>query len=136
MARSARIGAESSATARSCHWRVLALVAGGYFFDVLDLTILGALVPDMVKSGFLTAPQVAAVGSATLAGLLIGCVGQGEFTDRFGRKAVYQFNLLLYGVATQCSVLSRGSGSAPSSRCVFPIPPNTRQRIFAAASSL
>jgi putative MFS transporter len=82
------------------HWRVLALVAGGYFFDVLDLTILGALVPDMIKSGFITAPKVAAVGSATLIGLLIGCVGQGEFTDRFGRKAVYQFNLLLYGVAT------------------------------------
>ena len=70
------------------------------FFDVLDLTILGALVPDMIKSGFITAPQVAAVGSATLVGLLIGCVGQGKFTDRFGRKAVYQFNLLLYGVAT------------------------------------
>ena len=78
------------------YWRVLALVAGGYFFDVLDLTILRALVPDMIKSGFITAPQVAAVGSATL----IGCVGQGEFTDRFGRKAVYQFNPLLYGVAT------------------------------------
>jgi MFS transporter, putative metabolite:H+ symporter len=82
------------------HWRVLALVAAGYFFDVLDLTILGALVPDMIKSGFITAPQVAMVGSATLVGLLIGCVGQGEFTDRFGRKAVYQFNLLLYAAAT------------------------------------
>ena len=82
------------------HWRVLALVAAGYFFDVLDLTILGALVPDMIKSGFMTAPQVAVVGSSTLIGLLIGCLGQGEFTDRYGRKAVYQFNLLLYGVAT------------------------------------
>ena len=27
-------------------------------------------------------------------------LGQGEFTDRFGRKAVYQFNLLLFGLAT------------------------------------
>ncbi len=87
------------------HWRVLALVAGGYFFDVLDLTILGALVPDMIHSGFITAPQVAIVGSSTLIGLLIGCVGQGEFTDRFGRKAVYQFNLLLYGVATIAACL-------------------------------
>src|SRR5580693_3502436 len=60
------------------HWRVLALVAGGYFFDVLDLTILGALVPDMINSGFITAPQVAVVGSSTLFGLLIGCIGQGE----------------------------------------------------------
>jgi len=88
------------------HWRVLALVAGGYFFDVLDLTILGALVPDMIKTNFITAPQVAMVGSSTLIGLLIGCVGQGEFTDRFGRKAVYQFNLLLYGVATIAAAFS------------------------------
>jgi MFS transporter, putative metabolite:H+ symporter len=88
------------------HWRVLALVAGGYFFDVLDLTIFGALVPDMIHSGFISAPQVAVVGSSTLIGLLIGCVGQGEFTDRFGRKAVYQFNLLLYGVATIAAAFS------------------------------
>ena len=27
-------------------------------------------------------------------------MGQGEFTDRFGRKTVYQFNLLLFGLAT------------------------------------
>jgi hypothetical protein len=31
--------------------------------------------------------------------LFIGTLGQGEFTDRFGRKTVYQFNLLLFGVA-------------------------------------
>jgi hypothetical protein len=34
------------------HWRVLALVAGGYFFDVLDLTILGALVPSVERDTF------------------------------------------------------------------------------------
>jgi hypothetical protein len=34
------------------HWQVLALVASGYFFDVLDFTIFGALVPDLIKSGF------------------------------------------------------------------------------------
>jgi MFS transporter, putative metabolite:H+ symporter len=88
------------------HWRILALVAGGYFFDVPDLTILGALVPDIINSGFITTPQVAVVGSSTLVGPPIGCVGQGEFTDRFGRKAVYQFNLLLYGVATIAAAFS------------------------------
>src|SRR5207302_1231642 len=77
------------------HWRVLALVAGGYFFDVIDFTIFGALVPDIIKSGFATAYQVSWIGFATLIGLGIGTLGQGEFTDRFGRKAVYQFGLLL-----------------------------------------
>src|SRR5713226_3011261 len=74
------------------HWQVLALVASGYFFDVLDFTIFGALVPDLIKSGFVTQAQVPWIGSVTVAGLFVGTLGQGEFTDRFGRKAVYQFN--------------------------------------------
>ena len=87
------------------HWRVLALVAAGYFFDVLDFTIFGALVPDLIHSGFVTQQQVPWIGSITLLGLFVGTLGQGEFTDRFGRKAVYQFNLLLYGVATILAAL-------------------------------
>ncbi len=82
------------------HWRVLALVASGYFIDVLDYTIFGALTPDLISTGFMTASGAASIGSVTLIGLFIGALGQGEFTDRFGRKAVYQFNLLLFGLAT------------------------------------
>ena len=84
----------------SIHWRVLSLVAAGYFIDVIDYTMFGAMTPDMIHSGFLTAPDAATVNSVTLIGLFLGAVGQGEFTDRSGRKAVYQFNLLLFGLAT------------------------------------
>jgi putative MFS transporter len=87
------------------HWRVLALVASGLFFDVMDFTIFGALVPDLLKSGFVTQAQVPWIGSVTVAGLFVGTLGQGEFTDRFGRKAVYQFNLLLFGLATILAAL-------------------------------
>ncbi len=87
------------------HWRVLALVASGYFCDVIDFTIFGALVPDLIKSGFVTQAQVPWIGSITLLGLFVGTLGQGEFTDRFGRKTVYQFNLLLFGVATIVAAL-------------------------------
>jgi putative MFS transporter len=82
------------------HWRVLALVASGYFCDVIDFTIFGALVPDLIRTGFVTQQQVPWIGSITLLGLFVGTLGQGEFTDRFGRKTVYQFNLLLFGAAT------------------------------------
>jgi MFS transporter, putative metabolite:H+ symporter len=90
----------------SIHWRVFALIAAGYFLDVADYVILGALVPDMVRSGFATTTQIATVASATLFGLFIGTIVQGEFTDRFGRKTVYQFNLLLYGLATIAAAFS------------------------------
>src|ERR1700730_13188177 len=88
------------------HYRVFALIAAGYFFDVCDYVILGSLIPDMVRSGFATPAQIATVASATLFGLFLGTVAQGEFTDRFGRKTVYQFNLLLYGTATIVAAFS------------------------------
>jgi putative MFS transporter len=82
------------------HYKIFGLIAAGYFFDIANMAVLGALVPMMLRTNFMTSGQVAVVGSATLFGLAVGCAGQGEFTDRFGRKAVYQFNLLLFGLAT------------------------------------
>src|ERR1700720_3336416 len=87
------------------HWRVLALVASGLFFDVMDFTIFGALVPDLIASKFVTPAQVPWTGRATVGGLFVGPLGQGDFTDRFVRKAVYQFNLLLFGLATIIAAL-------------------------------
>ena len=82
------------------HKRVIALIAGGYFFDVIDFTIFGALVPYILSSKFATGPEVAAIGSAAIFGMFIGTAGQGQLSDRFGRRFIYQFNLLLFGVFT------------------------------------
>src|SRR6202790_1860432 len=57
------------------HWQVLTLVASGLFFDVMDFTIFGALVPDLLKSGFVTQAQVPWIGSVTVAGLFVGTLG-------------------------------------------------------------
>ncbi len=88
------------------HYRVLALITFAYFFDVIDFIILGALVPDMVRSGFAAPAAIGAIGTAQLVGLFIGTAGQGEFTDRFGRKRVFQAAVLLYSVATILAALS------------------------------
>jgi putative MFS transporter len=82
------------------HRRVIALIAAGYFFDVIDFTILGALIPFILQSGFATPAEAAAIGSSAIFGMFIGTAGQGEFSDRFGRKNIYQFNLLLFGIFT------------------------------------
>jgi len=82
------------------HRRVIGLIAAGYFFDVIDFTVFGSLVPYILHSNFATGPEVAAIGSATVLGLFIGTAGQGEFSDRFGRRFIYQFNLLLFGIFT------------------------------------
>jgi putative MFS transporter len=82
------------------HRRVIALIAAGYFFDVIDFTVFGSLVPYILQSKFASGAEVAAIGSATIFGMFIGTAGQGEFSDRFGRRFIYQFNLLLFGIFT------------------------------------
>ena len=109
------------------HVRVIALIAAGYFFDVIDLIVLGSLIPDMVQSKFATGAQAGLVGSATVFGMFIGAAGQGEFSDRWGRKSVYQFNLLLFGIFTILGAL------APSSRSLSPMRANIHPSAFAGA---
>ena len=88
------------------HIKVVALIAAGYFFDVIDLIVLGSLIPDMLQSNFATRPEAAWIGSATVFGMFIGAAGQGEFSDRWGRKTVYQFNLLVFGMFTILGALA------------------------------
>ena len=88
------------------HVKVVALIAAGYFFDVIDLIVLGSLIPDMIATKFATGPEAAIIGSATVFGMFLGGIGQGEFSDRWGRKTVYQFNLLLFGAFTILGALA------------------------------
>ena len=94
------------ATISPLHRRVIALIAAGYFFDVIDFTVFGALVPYILQSKFATGAEVAAIGSATVFGMFLGTAGQGEFSDRFGRRFIYQFNLLLFGIFTILGALA------------------------------
>jgi putative MFS transporter len=81
------------------HVKIVGLIAAGYFFDVIDFTIFGALNLYMTKS-FASPAEFAFIGSAAIFGMAIGTAGQGELSDRFGRRFIYQFNLLLFGIFT------------------------------------
>src|SRR5665647_1863228 len=88
------------------HKKIVGLIAAGYFFDVIDFTIFGSMVPYILQSKFATGAEVAAIGSATIFGMFIGTAGQGQFSDRFGRRFIYQFNMLLFGIFTILGALS------------------------------
>jgi putative MFS transporter len=87
------------------HVKIVGLIAAGYFFDVIDFTILGSLNPFMTKS-FATPAEFGFIGSAAIFGMAIGTAGQGQLSDRFGRRFIYQFNLLLFGVFTILGALA------------------------------
>ena len=88
------------------HYHVLSLLSAGYFIDIVDGITLGSLAPDLIRGGFATPIQIASVASATLIGQFIGAVGQGELGDRYGRKAIYQLNLLLFALTTIAGALA------------------------------
>ena len=61
----------------------------------------------MLQTNFLSSNHVAVVGSATLFGLAIGWCRTGRIhRTGSGRKAVYQFNLLLFGLSTVASAFA------------------------------
>ena len=90
---------DESRLTRTHKW-IFGLIAGGYFIDVLDYVIFGSMIPIMLRDNFATRGELAMVGSAQLFGLALGTFFQGQLTDRIGRKTTYQFNLLLFGIAT------------------------------------
>jgi putative MFS transporter len=87
------------------HIKIVGLIAAGYFFDVIDFTILGSLNPFLTKS-FASPAEFAFIGSAAIFGMAIGTAGQGQLSDRFGRRFIYQFNLLLFGTFTILGALA------------------------------
>src|SRR5215467_1662862 len=86
------------------HTKIIGLIAAGYFFDVIDFTILGSLNPYLTKS--FSPAEFGFIGSAAIFGMAIGTAGQGQLSDRFGRRFIYQFNLLLFGVFTILGALA------------------------------
>jgi len=82
------------------HRRIMLLVGIGMFFDGFDIYLAGSVLGVVLKTGFSTLPQNAAFVSATFVGMMLGSFGTGFLGDRHGRRFTYQFNLLLFGLAS------------------------------------
>jgi MFS transporter, putative metabolite:H+ symporter len=90
----------------SFHHRIFWLIGAGMFFDGYDLyvgtTVLGAA----LQSGFSTFAKNAQFVSLTFIGMTIGSLVAGFLGDHYGRRFTYQFNLLVFGLASFAAALS------------------------------
>ncbi|MBI3517655.1 MAG: MFS transporter [Proteobacteria bacterium] len=84
----------------SFHRRIFMLVGAGMFFDGYDLYVGATVLGATVKSGFSTLPQNAQFVSLTFLGMTIGAFVAGFLGDRYGRRFTYQFNLMIFGLAS------------------------------------
>lgn len=82
------------------HHRLLLLSGLGWLFDSMDTGLVSFALARLKSEWALTPAQVAFVGSAGLAGMFLGGAFAGRLADRFGRKAVFQWTLLLFSIAT------------------------------------
>jgi putative MFS transporter len=82
------------------HYRVFGLIGAGMFFDGYDLYIAGPVLGAAVQSKFSTLDLNGWFISLTFLGMTFGSLLAGFLGDRFGRRFTYQFNLMIFGLAS------------------------------------
>src|SRR3979409_1244717 len=84
----------------SFHYRIFWLIGAGMFFDGYDLYVGASVLGAAVQSKFAVLPQVPQFISWTFVGMTIGAGIAGFPGARLGRRFTYQFNLLVFGLAS------------------------------------
>ncbi len=84
----------------SWHYWITALITAGLFLDTFELYSGGAVLANLVQTGWSNNTTNATFLSVTFIGLVIGAWFAGILGDRFGRRFSYQANLALFGCAS------------------------------------
>jgi putative MFS transporter len=84
----------------SFHYRVFWLIGAGMFFDGYDLYVGTNVLGSTLQTGFSTLGQNAQFVSFTFIGMTFGSLIAGFLGDHFGRRFTYQFNLMIFGLAS------------------------------------
>ena len=90
------------------HWLVVTALGITWILDGLEVTLVGSLASAITHSPSLglNATRFGFTASAYLAGAVVGALGFGWLTDRWGRKRLFTLTVLIYLVATIASGLA------------------------------
>ncbi|HEX3462544.1 MAG TPA: MFS transporter [Candidatus Elarobacter sp.] len=90
------------------HWMVVAGLGITWILDGLEVTIVGSINPTLASKNGLnfTDVQTGFAATAYLIGAVIGALGFGYLTDRFGRKRLFLVTLGWYLVCTTLTAFS------------------------------
>lgn len=93
------------------HFRIWLVAALGFLFEGLDLTIVGGVLAVLITVFHINDATTGLLGSIALAGYVVGVALAGWIGDRYGRKFVMQYTLLLFTVMTILTAFSWNAGS-------------------------
>jgi putative MFS transporter len=81
-----------------------------WLFDAMDVGIISFIVAALREEWTLTAGQVGFLTSISSLGMVLGAALAGVMADRYGRKAILLWTLLIFSIASGLSALATGFG--------------------------
>ena len=90
------------------HKKAVAVTGVAWSFVALEIVLIGFTLPFFGALWGLSGTWLGWLGSAALAGSLVGSVVLGRLADRVGRRAIFQYSILWYAALTALTALSTG----------------------------
>lgn len=83
--------------------KILFLTGIGWMFDAMDQGMVSGVMAAIGKDWALTTGQLGLLGSSGMLGMALGAALSGMAADKWGRRAVITWTLIIYGVASGLS---------------------------------
>lgn len=82
------------------HYKLLGINGCAWAFDAFDVGLVTFIATALIQAWNLSSAQVGVLLSSGLLGMMAGAFLSGPAADRFGRKAVFQWTMLVFSVAS------------------------------------
>ena len=78
------------------HFKLLIMGGLGFMFEAVDAAIIAFILPVLRTKWHLTSFETGLLGSSTYIGFLVGALFAGLLGDRFGRKVIMMWALMIF----------------------------------------